>query len=122
MLQAMLLENPAHLLRAPSDLDRLASPIDVELHAPRDREDETQGPIPVVPLRLPVLPEVPEILLDQDFDDLLVFRELLGLLEELEEKRAKRRREALPRDLAGQLEKPAPGPPRRAAPRPCHIT
>ena len=118
----MLLENPAHLLRDPSDLDRLASPIDVELHAPRDREDETQGPIPVVPLRLPVLPEVPEILLDQDFDDLLVFRELLGLLEELEEKRAKRRREALPRDLAVELEMPAPSAHGRFASGTCYIT
>src|SRR5712692_7585033 len=108
MLQPVLLEDPAQGLCDPRHFEDLASPVQVELDLVRDREDHPHGAFAVVALGLPVVSEVPEVLLDQHVEALRVFRELLRLLEELQEQRPEGVDQVLPGDLLVVPDVPAP--------------
>src|SRR2546430_4416323 len=72
VLEPIFLEDPAQLLGHAGNLDRLAATVQVELDLVRDREDHPHEPLAVVPLGLPVVPQIPKVLLDQDVDALHV--------------------------------------------------
>src|SRR5437667_9542552 len=111
VLEPIFLQDPAQLLGYAGDLDGLSPTVQIELDLVRDREDHPHEPLAVVPLGLPVVPQVPKVLLDEHVDALHVLRELLGLLEELQEQRTERGHEVLPLHLLVELDVPAPRPP-----------
>src|SRR5438093_10029265 len=108
VLEPIFLQDPAQLLRHAGDFDRLPASVQVELDLVRDREDHPHEAFAVVPLGLPVVPQISEVLLDQDVDALYVLRELLRLFEELQEQRAERGHEVLPLYLLVEFDVAAP--------------
>src|SRR5437879_10813349 len=85
VLEPIFLQDATQGLRHPSDLEDLPPTVDVELDLVRDRKDHPHRAFAVETLRLPVAPQLPQVLLNEDVDALHVLGQLLRLLEEFQE-------------------------------------
>src|SRR5438309_11444750 len=110
VLEPIFLEDAAQGLRHSSDLEDLPPTVDVELDLVRDRKDHPHRAFAVETLRLPVAPQLPQVLLNEDVDALHVLGQLLRLLEEFQEQWPESGDEVLPFHFLVELEVSALGP------------